>query len=76
MPENDGFPCAIDGLWLVRCWRIDANLMSAGNCARGLETAHIPRSKQRCTGKDHDIPFHTRRRVDEILATVCSCIKI
>ena len=28
-----------------RGWSIVADLVSAGNCARGLETAHIPRNK-------------------------------
>ena len=47
--------------------------MSAENCARGLEKAHIPRSENALGGIDHEIPCHTRLRFDEILATVCPC---
>ena len=28
-----------------RCWPVVADLMSVGNCARGLEKAHIPRNE-------------------------------
>ena len=47
--------------WSYQCWKL---------CPWSRNGSHS--SKQRCTGNDHDIPCHTRRRLDEILATVCS----
>ena len=45
--------------------------MRVGNCASGLEMAHNPGNED-APGKIHEIPCHTRRRVEEIVATVPS----
>ena len=46
VPKDGGFPCDIDGL---RVFATDASvvadLVSVGNCASGLENAHIPRNE-------------------------------
>ena len=47
MPENGEFPCPIDGLRVFgdRCRPIVDDIMSARNCACGIETAHISRNQ-------------------------------
>ena len=73
MPENGGFPCAIDGLQVLwnRCWSVVADLMGVGNCASALEKTHIPLNQD--APGNIKIPCQTRRRAAELVATVCSC---
>ena len=76
MPENRGFTCAIDGIWVLVT---DAGLPSLilwvlGTVTWSRKGSHS--SKRRCAVKDHQILHHTRRRVNEIMAMVCSCNKI
>ena len=83
VPENVGFPCGIDDPRVsaaAACLpsvilRVLGTMLFCWELFQWFgKGSHF--SKWGCTGIDHEIPCHSRRRVDEIVATVCSRIKI
>ena len=72
-PGNGGFPCTVDGFGYPRPM-LFCRRSSYECCQWSRKCSHS--SKWGCTGIDHEIPCHTRSRVDEIVAIVCSFTEI